>query len=168
MVVPVLITNCHVSENWKNGPDTAHTSTTVTQRIKAIGLPAALAVALANLAKSRSIAELSIRASYVEDDAVTKIFHRKPTKSTHYALMRQLQVTYCYKHQAASTIDVETIAQTVQPQAASGNLAMRGQPIDVVTDAAPRARIRRYAAENPTALPRRAWLSSHRFPVACA
>lgn len=37
MVVPVLITSCQVSENAKNGPDTAHMTTAATQRIKAMG-----------------------------------------------------------------------------------------------------------------------------------
>lgn len=52
IVVPVLITSCHVSEKPKNGPDTAQRKTAATQQIKARGLPVARAVAVANLAKS--------------------------------------------------------------------------------------------------------------------
>lgn len=54
MVVPVLITSCHVSENPKKGPDAAQTSTRTRQARKAAGLPVILAVVLANLAKNLS------------------------------------------------------------------------------------------------------------------
>ncbi len=47
MVVPVLITNCQVSENLKTGPVAAHTTTQSTHSRKAMGLPVARAVALA-------------------------------------------------------------------------------------------------------------------------
>ncbi|TPW01161.1 MAG: hypothetical protein FD125_2733 [bacterium] len=56
MVVPVLITSCQVSLNLKIGPVAAHPSTIARQAMKVHGLPATLAVAVANLTNSRSIA----------------------------------------------------------------------------------------------------------------
>src|SRR5262249_13697310 len=47
MVVPVLITSCHVSENPKIGPVIPHTRTVSDAAIKAVGRPAALDVKLA-------------------------------------------------------------------------------------------------------------------------
>lgn len=41
MVVPVLITSCHVSEKWKNGPDTAHTAMVTIAKTKVKGCPTA-------------------------------------------------------------------------------------------------------------------------------
>lgn len=51
MVVLVLMTSCHVSENPKNGPDMAQSTTPATQIRNATGLPAARAARLANAAK---------------------------------------------------------------------------------------------------------------------
>ena len=42
MVVPVLITSCHVSEKPKSGPVIAHTTMTSTATTSAIGEPSAL------------------------------------------------------------------------------------------------------------------------------
>jgi hypothetical protein len=56
IVVPVLITNCHVSEYLKKGPDAAHTRMRQTDIRKAPGLPARLAVAFAKCVKYFSIA----------------------------------------------------------------------------------------------------------------
>jgi hypothetical protein len=39
MVVPVLITSCHVSENPKNGPEIAQTTTVPRARAKTQALP---------------------------------------------------------------------------------------------------------------------------------
>lgn len=50
MVVPVLMINCHVSENPKSGPDIAHKTTTAQQRRKVIGFPVVCAIALAAFA----------------------------------------------------------------------------------------------------------------------
>jgi hypothetical protein len=44
MVVPVLITSCHVSENLKMGPVTAQARITTHARMKLQGLPADLEV----------------------------------------------------------------------------------------------------------------------------
>ena len=44
MVVPVLITSCHVSPNPNSGPVMTHTKITNTAKPKADGLPAARAV----------------------------------------------------------------------------------------------------------------------------
>jgi len=52
MVVPVLITNCYVSEKWKSGPDTAQTTTTLPARIKVLARPAAFEVQFAALLKA--------------------------------------------------------------------------------------------------------------------
>src|SRR5690242_15502051 len=41
IVVPVLITSCHVSENPNAGPEAAHTKTTMQQIMKATACPAA-------------------------------------------------------------------------------------------------------------------------------
>ena len=46
MVVPVLMTSCHVSENPKTGPDTIHTRTTPAASTKAVVLPDDRLVAL--------------------------------------------------------------------------------------------------------------------------
>src|SRR5688500_11715839 len=48
IVVPVLITSCHVSLNAKRGPLTAHTAMTATASVNAAGRPEARAVAFAN------------------------------------------------------------------------------------------------------------------------
>jgi hypothetical protein len=52
MVVPVLITNCHVSLNPKTGPKNAQMTITATAPINVRGLPAAVDVAFENLVKS--------------------------------------------------------------------------------------------------------------------
>jgi hypothetical protein len=41
IVVPVLITSCHVSENPNTGPEAAQTMTTMQQIMKATACPAA-------------------------------------------------------------------------------------------------------------------------------
>jgi hypothetical protein len=41
MVVPVLMTSCHVLLNWKSGPVIAHTSTTPAAIMNAMGRPVA-------------------------------------------------------------------------------------------------------------------------------
>ncbi|MCY1558555.1 hypothetical protein D9M68_955020 [compost metagenome] len=51
IVVPVLITNCQVSEYLKTGPDIAHINTTAAAAIKAGELPVNLVAALANFSK---------------------------------------------------------------------------------------------------------------------
>src|SRR5579859_1929199 len=51
MVVPVLMTSCHVSDQWKNGPDTAQTSTIRMETTKVDALPACWAVRLARREK---------------------------------------------------------------------------------------------------------------------
>ncbi|MDT4856839.1 hypothetical protein FQZ97_912420 [compost metagenome] len=61
MVVPVLITSCHVSEKPKNGPATAQATTTTTQTRKAAGLPVQRATVLAKESKSRSMRVSSSR-----------------------------------------------------------------------------------------------------------
>jgi hypothetical protein len=43
IVVPVLMISCHVSEKWKKGPLSAHTTTTTTQKAKVVGRPVAWA-----------------------------------------------------------------------------------------------------------------------------
>src|SRR4030095_17224341 len=53
MVVLVLITNCHVSENLKRGPVIAHKITTAQAMIKAAGRPAAFVTAVAILSKNK-------------------------------------------------------------------------------------------------------------------
>src|SRR6266542_3169029 len=52
MVVPVLITNCQVSENRKNGPLINHTITTSTARRKAADVPVALVALSENCSSS--------------------------------------------------------------------------------------------------------------------
>ena len=52
MVVPVFITNCHVSLNPKTGPKTAQTIMIVTASMNVTGLPAADAVAFENRVNS--------------------------------------------------------------------------------------------------------------------
>jgi hypothetical protein len=47
MVVPVLVTSCHVSENPNNGPDTAHTTMTATAPRRVGGDPSARVAAAA-------------------------------------------------------------------------------------------------------------------------
>ena len=44
MVVPVLMINCHVSENPKDGPVAVQTRTASAEATKAQGLPAARAI----------------------------------------------------------------------------------------------------------------------------
>src|SRR5215471_2474023 len=51
MVVPVLITSCHVSEYLNTGPVTAQTSTTRTARKNAVDDPIAIAKSRANFRK---------------------------------------------------------------------------------------------------------------------
>ncbi len=51
MVVPVLMTNCQVSEKLKNGPDTAHTITIRKAVQKAVVLPVAFETCEANFSK---------------------------------------------------------------------------------------------------------------------
>ncbi len=51
MVVPVLITNCHVSEKPKNGPDIIHIRITTIAVINAQELPVALVILPDNLSK---------------------------------------------------------------------------------------------------------------------
>ena len=46
MVVPVLMTNCHVSKYWNNGPIMPHTITMLAAVIDAAEEPESLAVAL--------------------------------------------------------------------------------------------------------------------------
>src|SRR4051794_389563 len=60
IVVPVLITNCHSSEKAKNGPETAHTSTTPKAIRKADLLPVSWVVqAAARPNRSRRTADLA-------------------------------------------------------------------------------------------------------------
>jgi hypothetical protein len=49
MVVPVLVTSCHVSENAKIGPVTAHAMTMMTARTNADGTPMTASLCFANL-----------------------------------------------------------------------------------------------------------------------
>lgn len=53
MVVPVLITNCQVSEKPKNSPLMAHTIISTKAIADAIGLPEALVIALEILLKTK-------------------------------------------------------------------------------------------------------------------
>jgi len=55
MVVPVLITSCHVSLKRKIGPVMPHIITSNRQAIKVHGLPAVRAVAVAKALNSFSI-----------------------------------------------------------------------------------------------------------------
>jgi hypothetical protein len=59
IVVPVLITNCQVSEKPKKGPLTAQTITTTVQIKKALGAPAARETALEAFVKARSNDKMS-------------------------------------------------------------------------------------------------------------
>jgi len=52
MVVPVLITNCHVSLKLNMGPVTAHISTVSKAKKNTSGLPVQYATAFANLEKN--------------------------------------------------------------------------------------------------------------------
>ncbi len=52
MVVDVLITNCHVSENLNIGPDAAQAITSAQQPTNTNGRPVHRAVALANFVKA--------------------------------------------------------------------------------------------------------------------
>lgn len=52
MVVPVLITNCHVSENPNRGPVIAHIMITENAIKKAAGLPVALVTLFEKLLKN--------------------------------------------------------------------------------------------------------------------
>ena len=52
IVVPVLMINCHVSEKPNNGPVIAQTTTTPTQVMNVVGVPAAWATAFAILVNS--------------------------------------------------------------------------------------------------------------------
>jgi len=63
MVVPVFITNCHVSEKPKMGPLTAHTITTLTANKKVVARPAASEVRLASSPKNLEIGDGSLDVS---------------------------------------------------------------------------------------------------------
>src|SRR4051812_49292774 len=52
MVVPVLMTSCHVSENLNMGPVIPHTTITNIAEINAIGLPVALVTLLEKASKA--------------------------------------------------------------------------------------------------------------------
>lgn len=52
MVVPVLITSCHVSEYPKAGPQAAHTNTAATAQPKAVGEPAHFVTCAAKWSKN--------------------------------------------------------------------------------------------------------------------
>ena len=52
MVVPVFMTSCHVSENLKSGPETAHNSTTAKAIENAGVLPTARVTFDENLSKN--------------------------------------------------------------------------------------------------------------------
>src|SRR6476660_1762768 len=60
MVVPVLITSCHVSENPKSGPLTAHTRTMPAAVMNVDARPAASEVLLASSPKNFEIPEDSL------------------------------------------------------------------------------------------------------------
>jgi hypothetical protein len=60
IVVPVLITSCHVSEKPKSGPLTAHTMTTPAATIKVDARPAASDVLLARSPKNLDTLEGSL------------------------------------------------------------------------------------------------------------
>ena len=47
MIVPVLMTSCHVSEYWNNGPVMTHTITILAAVIDAAVEPESLVIALA-------------------------------------------------------------------------------------------------------------------------
>jgi hypothetical protein len=51
IVVPVLITSCQVSENWKSGPVNAQARITATAKINTSGEPTIMDVFVANLLK---------------------------------------------------------------------------------------------------------------------
>src|SRR5215218_7898769 len=53
MVVPVLMINCHVSENPKEGPVAAQTRTARVHKAKVQGLPAARAIQVLKAVKVR-------------------------------------------------------------------------------------------------------------------
>ena len=55
IVVPVLITNCHVSLNEKIGPDTAQTIIMINAAMNVTGFPAMLDVILENLVNNESL-----------------------------------------------------------------------------------------------------------------
>jgi hypothetical protein len=57
IVVPVLITNCHVLEKLNNGPLIAQTTIMKKANIEAIGLPDARATTLENLVKNKFVEE---------------------------------------------------------------------------------------------------------------
>ena len=59
IVVPVLITSCHVSEKRNIGPVIAHSRTSTQAAKKAHDVPTALAVSWANLRKCSRMAVLS-------------------------------------------------------------------------------------------------------------
>src|SRR5262245_6281051 len=52
IVVPVLMTSCHVSEKWKIGPVTAHARMTATATANAQELPAQSVAASENLSRA--------------------------------------------------------------------------------------------------------------------
>lgn len=60
MVVPVLITSCHVSDHWKSGPVIIQINTTPKASMKAAGCPAKLAVRCENAAKNLSISSIQL------------------------------------------------------------------------------------------------------------
>ena len=51
IVVPVLITSCHVELKWNSGPVAAHTTTTSNATANADGCPAASAMRCAKRSK---------------------------------------------------------------------------------------------------------------------
>lgn len=59
IVVPVLMTSCHVSEKPNSGPEITHTKTTETAATNAYGLPVARDVQRANRVKSPECFPLS-------------------------------------------------------------------------------------------------------------
>ena len=64
MVVPVLMTSCHVLLKWKMGPVAAHASTRARAARNAWGLPVARAVALEQTVKKLAVLMGLIRESY--------------------------------------------------------------------------------------------------------
>ena len=69
MVVPVLMTSCHVSEKPKIGPLNPQTITIAQQRMKVIGRPAACAIVVAKWVKSFELLETVAMEDLVEGRA---------------------------------------------------------------------------------------------------
>src|SRR4051812_47062689 len=76
IVVPVLMTSCHVSEKPKNGPLTAQTITMAQQAMKVGGRPAKCETVLAILVNSFSIIHILNRS---KRDELTKAAFIAPT-----------------------------------------------------------------------------------------